>query len=60
MRPITIFTGLLAAVATAAARSAQLSPELHRELLLGGQPHIGLWQALLKQEEARVHTKDLL
>ena len=38
----------------ASANVPVLSEQVHRELLLNGGPQVGLWQALLEEEKARI------
>jgi len=44
----------------AASSTPQVSHEVNRDLLLGGLPQIGLWQALSKQETERASGHELL
>jgi len=59
MLSIVLKIGLALAILVSLTSAARLSPELHRELLLSGPPKIGLWQALLKQENARLEAAQL-
>ena len=38
----------------------QLDAETHRRLLLSGRPHVGLWQALLKDAKIKEQEASLL